>query len=264
LNKRSISLKIRTSFPNIAKQNANTKKTIQGIPAIIWGEHFDRVYLVVHGKASCKEDAERFATIAVAKRYQVISFDLPEHGERAAQERVCSVQNGVQDLRTVMDYVRHNWNSVNLLATSLGAYFSLLAFRDVNFDMCLFSSPILNMQRLIENMMRWFNVTPEQLQAQREIPTPIGETLSWDYYCYVREHPVDVWNSPTAILYPELDNLTEPEAVDEFAKRFGASVEVVSGSEHYMHFESELTIMDTWMKKFADGPTATAQQTRLG
>jgi len=93
----------------------------------------------------------------------------------------------------------------------LGA-FSLLAFRDVNFDMCLFSSPILNMQRLIENMMRWFNVTPEQLQAQREIPTPIGETLSWDYYCYVREHTVDVWNSPTAILYPELDNLTEPEA----------------------------------------------------
>ena len=227
------------------------KLTIDGIPAIIWGERSDRVYLVVHGKASCKEDAERFATIAVDKGYQVISFDLPEHGERASLERACTVQNGVQDLRKVMDYVRQNWNSVRLFATSLGAYFSLVAYRDVGFDMCLFSSPILNMQRLIENMMRWFNVTPEQLQVQREIPTPIGETLSWDYYRYVREHPVEVWNSPTAILYPELDNLTEQAVVADFTQRFAASVDVVSGSEHYLHTERELAIMEDWMKKFA-------------
>jgi alpha-beta hydrolase superfamily lysophospholipase len=227
------------------------KLTIDGIPAIIWGERSDRVYLVVHGKSSCKEDAERFATIAVDKGYQVISFDLPEHGERASLERACTVQNGVQDLRTVMDYVRQNWNSVSLFATSLGAYFSLVAYRDVDFDKCLFSSPILNMQRLIENMMRWFNVTPEQLQVQCEIPTPIGETLSWDYYRYVREYPVEVWNSPTAILYPELDNLTEPEVVDEFAERFGARVQRVAGSEHYMHSDAELAIMDAWMIQHA-------------
>ncbi len=227
------------------------KLTIDGIPAIIWGERSDRVYLVVHGKSSCKEDAERFATIAVDKGYQVISFDLPEHGERASLERACTVQNGVQDLRTVMDYVRQNWNSVSLFATSLGAYFSLVAYRDVDFDKCLFSSPILNMQRLIENMMRWFNVTPVQLQVQREIPTPIGETLSWDYYLYVREYPVEVWNSPTAILSPELDNLTEPEVVDEFAERFGALVQRVAGSEHYMHSDAELAIMDAWMIQHA-------------
>ena len=227
------------------------KLTIDGIPAIIWGERSDRVYLVVHGKSSCKEDAERFATIAVDKGYQVISFDLPEHGERASLERACTVQNGVQDLRKVMDYARRNWNSVSLFANSLGTYFSLVAYRDVGFDMCLFSSPILNMQRLIENMMRWFNVTPEQLQVQREIPTPIGETLSWDYYSYVREHPVDVWNSPTAILSPELDNLTEPEVVDEFAERFGALVQRVAGSEHYMHSDAELAIMDAWIVQHA-------------
>ena len=235
------------------------KITIDGIHAIIWGQRSDRVYLVVHGKSSCKEDAERFAAIAVDMGYQVLCFDLPAHGARATQKRACTVQNGVQDLRIVMDYVRQNWNSVSLLATSLGVYFSLIAYRDVKFDRCLFSSPILNMRRLIENMMRWFNVTPEQLQAQREIPTPIGETLSWDYYSYVREHPVDVWNSPVAILYPELDNLTEPEVVDEFAERFGASVEIVNGSEHYLHSDSELAIMDAWMKKSADGPGAMTQ-----
>lgn len=107
------------------------------------------------------------------------------------------------------------------------------------------------MQRLIENMMRWFNVTPEELEARREIPTPIGETLSWGYYTYVREHPVDVWNSPTAILYPELDNLTELAVVEDFKRRFGAAVEIVSGGEHYLHTERELAIMDAWIKTFA-------------
>lgn len=227
------------------------KLTIDGIPALIWGAPSERVYLVVHGKASCKEDAEHFATIAVAKGYQVLSFDLPEHGERATQERPCSVHNGVQDLRIVMDYVRQNWRSVNLFATSLGAYFSLVAYHDVTFGRCLFASPILNMQRLIENMMRWFNVTPAMLQMQREIPTPIGETLSWDYYSYVMEHPVEVWSSPTAILYPELDKLSEPEVVEAFSQRFGAEVQSVAGSEHYMHSESELAIMAAWMEKHA-------------
>lgn len=229
-----------------------TKKiAISGIPAILWGERSERVYLVVHGKASCKEDAERFTRVAIAKGFQALSFDLPEHGERTAAARACTVQNGVQDLRTVMDYVRQNWTSVSLFATSLGAYFSLVAYRDCTFGQCLFSSPVLNMQRLIENMMRWFNVTPAQLEVLREIPTPIGETLSWDYYSYVKEHPVDRWQNPTAILYPELDNLTEPEVVDEFARRFGAQVQRVPGSEHYMHSDAELAIMEDWMKQHA-------------
>ena len=225
--------------------------TISGIPAIVWGERSDRVYLVVHGKASCKEDAERFARVAIAKGFQTLSFDLPEHGERAAEVRACTVQNGVQDLRAVMDYVRQNWTSVSLFATSLGAYFSLLAYRDIRFGQCLFASPILDMQRLIENMMRWFDVTPAQLEVQREIPTSIGETLSWDYYNYVKAHPVDLWQNPTAILYPELDNLTEPEVVDEFARRFGAQLQRVPGSEHYMHSDAELAIMEDWMKQYA-------------
>ena len=227
------------------------KLTIDGIPAILWGPPAEVLYLVVHGKASCKEDAERFARIAVAKGYQVLSFDLPKHGERAEEAAECTVQNGVRDLRTVMEYVCENWCMVNLFATSLGAYLSLVAYRDFRFGRCLFASPVLDMQRLIENMMRWFDVTPAKLEAQDEIPTPIGESLSWDYYRYVCDHPVDVWDNPTAILYPALDNLTEPEVVDAFAERFGAQVQRVPGSEHYMHSDAELAIMEEWMQKYA-------------
>lgn len=59
-----------------------TKKIrINNIPAIIWGEQSDNVYLFVHGKMSSKEAAEEFAQIAEQKGYQTISFDLAQHGK---------------------------------------------------------------------------------------------------------------------------------------------------------------------------------------
>ena len=59
-----------------------TQKFMLGdIPAILWGEDSNRVYVHVHGKMSRKEYAENFAAIAETKGYQTLSFDLPEHGE---------------------------------------------------------------------------------------------------------------------------------------------------------------------------------------
>ncbi len=227
------------------------KQTIHRIPAVIWGEPSDRAYLFVHGKASCKEEAERFACIVAAKGCQVISFDLPEHGERTHHDRACNVQNGVEDLQTVMDFVRERWPRIDLFANSLGAYFSLVAYRELRFERCLLASPILDMQRLIENMMRWINVTPRQLEAEQIIETPFGEVLSWDYYSYVKAHPVNVWRSPTAILYPELDALTELAVVEDFARRFDARVQTVPGSEHYLHSAAELAVFDAWVEQYA-------------
>ena len=226
-------------------------RTISGIPTLVWGSPGERAYLFVHGQCSRKEDAACFAAVATGKGYQVVSFDLPEHGERKAQPRRCTVQNGVEDLHAIIDFVRQNWRTVGLFANSLGAYFSLIAWRDIRFENCLLSSPILDMQRLIENMMRWAGVTPEELEARGEIPTDFGETLSWDHYRYVRENPVERWDSPTAILYPELDGLTERAVVEDFKQRFGAHVEVVKGSEHYLQSDTELAILDAWMRKHA-------------
>jgi len=42
------------------------------------------------------------------------------------------------------------------------------------------------MERLIQNMMKWFSVSEQQLKEKQKIPTPMGETLYWDYYCYVK------------------------------------------------------------------------------
>ena len=41
---------------------------IENIPALVWGEKSDKVYLCVHGKLSSKEAAEGIAKIAEKKR----------------------------------------------------------------------------------------------------------------------------------------------------------------------------------------------------
>ena len=221
---------------------------IEQIPAIVWGEPSDAVYLFVHGKMSQKEEAEGFAELATRQGFQVISFDLPEHGERRDTPYPCTVQNGVTDLQHILKYTEKHWIHLNLFACSIGAYFSLLAYNDVRFTTCLFLSPLLDMERLITNMMGWFGVTEEQLQEKKNIPTPGGETLSWDYYDYVRNHPIHTWNAPTHILYGEKDHLTERGVLDEFVKKFHACVEIVQGGEHYFHTEEHLCRVNEWLR----------------
>lgn len=58
------------------------------IPAILWGKNTGNLFLAVHGNMSNKEDdvIVVFAEEAIKKGYQVLSFDLPEHGERQNEE----------------------------------------------------------------------------------------------------------------------------------------------------------------------------------
>ncbi len=225
-----------------------SKITIGGIPALVWGQPSDKVYLCVHGKMSSKESAQGLAEIAAEKGWQTISFDLPQHGERVHEADRCDVWNGVRDLLLVGDYVFRRWKQVALYACSLGAYFSLHAYAERPFCNCLFQSPILDMEYLIRQMFLWFNVTPERLEAEGEIDTPI-DPLRWDYYQYVQKNPVTAWNVPTHILYGGRDDLQSYQVIRAFAERFGCQVTLAENSQHPFMEESDFPIVDGWLKE---------------
>lgn len=222
---------------------------IEQIPAILWGEKSSHLYIFVHGKLSCKEEAQGFAEKLCPKGFQVLSFDLPEHGDRKEEKYECNVWNGVHDLKVIKDYVIKNWEDINLFATSLGAYFSLLSFHDLPLRNCLFLSPILNMEQLIRNMMLWFQVEEETLKEKKEVPTPMGETLSWEYFTYVKEHSIINWNVPTAILYGSRDNLQSREIMDDFSRRFHANLTVLKDGEHYFHTPEQIKFLFEWIEQ---------------
>lgn len=226
----------------------NQRMDISNIPAIIWGEESDKVYVFVHGKMSCKEAANDFAMIAEEKGYQTISFDLPEHGERTDKKYRCDIWNGKHDLLVIADYVFSNWKQVSLCACSLGAYFSLNAYAEKPFEKCLFQSPIVNMKYLIKQMFFWFGVTEERLYAEKEIFTPI-DSLRWDYYQYIKEHPVKKWDIPTSILYGGKDTMQSLEVIQDFAEKYHCSLKISQNSEHSFMGENDKEIVRKWFEK---------------
>lgn len=225
---------------------------IENIPAILWGNKSDKLFIAVHGNKSNKADDSMviLAEEATEIGYQVLSFDLPEHGDRKDEKTYASkVQNCIKDLNIIMDYAKSLSNNISIFACSMGAYFSLLAYSHEQLKQCLFLSPVLDMERIISNMMTWFEISENRLKMKKEISTPIGQTLYWDYYCYVKEHPIVTWNNLTSILYGSEDNLCEFDVVSTFVKRFGCDLEVMEQGEHYFHTEEQLQFFRQWLKK---------------
>ena len=227
---------------------------ISNIPAVLWGDKSEKIFIAVHGNMSNKEDAviQIVAEEADRKGYQVLSFDLPEHGERKNDNTPCKVQFCVNELSIIMNYAKEHWKEVSVFACSIGAYFSLLAYQNDVIEKALFLSPVVNMERIIENMMKWFNVTPELLQKEMTIETPIGQKLYWDYLCYVKEHPISTWNTDTYIMYGAKDELCEFETINYFTKKHRCELEVMETGEHYLHTEEQLKIFEQWLHKHID------------
>lgn len=46
--------------------------------------------------------------------YQVLSFDLPEHGHRKSEATLCKVENCISDLKKDMEIYR-NWIRLNIV-----------------------------------------------------------------------------------------------------------------------------------------------------
>jgi len=224
---------------------------IDDIPAILWGNDSTKIFIAVHGNMSSKSDIpiRILAEKVVPLGYQVLSFDLPEHGDRKNSSKLCKVQNCVSDLKKILEFAHTKSNTISLWANSMGAYFSLLAYKDEVLKQSLFLSPVLDMSRLIQNMMKWFDITEEHLCREKEISTPIGQILYWDYYQYVIKNPIIKWGSPTSILYGKKDELCEYDVLSTFITKFNCDLAVSNASEHYFHTEEDLNIYGKWLEK---------------
>lgn len=195
-----------------------------------------KLVVYVHGKGGNAAEAEHYKPLFPG--CDVIGFDYTCTDPEKAREEY---PRFFADKRPCYDLVI-------LIANSIGAFYSMSALTKKQVDRAFFISPIVNMEKLISDMMMWAGVTEEELCTRGEIPTDFGETLSWKYLCYVREHPLR-WDVPTCILYGEKDNLTAPETAAEFAAKTGASLTVMAGGEHWFHTEEQMNFLDKWIKE---------------
>ena len=194
------------------------------------------IVIYVHGKGGSAAEAEHYRPLFPES--EVIGFDYCSQTPWEAREEFPRFFAGQ----------RRRCDRLTLIANSIGAFFSLSSLDEALVDSAYFISPVVNMERLILDMLCWANADERELAERQEIQTDFGETLSWAYLCYVRKHPI-IWNVPTCILYGEHDNLTSIETVSAFATQHHADLTVIPGGEHWFHADEQMQFLDKWIRE---------------
>ena len=194
------------------------------------------ICIYVHGKGGTSEEAAHYESLF--PDCEVIGFDYRSRTPWEAQA----------EFPAFFAQQRKRCDRLTLIANSLGAFFAMSALDERLVGRAFLISPIVDMEKLICAMMRWAHVTERELAEKQEIPTDFGETLSWRYLCYVREHPL-AWRVPTAILYGERDSMTSPKTISAFAGRCRGKLTVMPGGEHWFHTGAQMKFLDDWIKR---------------
>lgn len=193
-----------------------------------------RLVLYIHGKGGSATESEHYKTLFPGHEVMGIDYSTSSPWETGAQ------------IHRAVEKLKENHESVILVANSIGAFFSMNAGIDAMIQKAYFISPIVDMGKLIADLMQWANVTEAELKSRGVIHTTFGEDLSWEYLCYVRNHPIH-WDVPTQILYGSKDNMTSLETIRDFADNHDASLTVMDGGEHWFHTEDQMQFLDEWI-----------------
>lgn len=197
-----------------------------------------KVVIYIHGKGGNVEESAHYESLF--SDCDVVGLNYTAQFPWEAKE----------EFPLLFDLICKHYTSVQIVANSIGAYFAMSALSDKQIEKAYFISPVVNMEKLITDMMFREKVTKDELRDKKEIKTTFGETLSWDYLCYVKENPI-TWKIPTHILFGEKDNLTSYSTISKFAKQINATLTVMRNGEHWFHTDEQMKFLDDWIKKLA-------------
>ena len=191
--------------------------------------------IYIHGKGGNAAEAEHYQSLF--PDCDVIGID---YQSSLPWEAGKEIHNFVKEMQSEYD-------RIILIANSIGAFFAMNADIENYISHAYFISPVTDMEKLITGMMAAAGVTETQLQENGIIHTAFGEELSWEYLCFVREHPLS-WTVPTDILYGSEDKLISFDSITAFAQACKSNLTVMNGGEHWFHTPEQMQFLDDWIK----------------
>ncbi|MBR0075048.1 MAG: hypothetical protein IJP96_04795 [Synergistaceae bacterium] len=192
--------------------------------------------LYIHGKGGNSREVEQYKKFFVDCYCRGLDYEISTPNETR------------KIIVSEFEALHKNYGKVFILANSIGAHFSMLALQNMPIEKAFFISPILDMEKLIFDLMKLAGVTENELFEKGEIETNFGENLSWEYLCYVRDNKIN-WNVETEILYGENDNLTSLETVENFVKTHNANLTIMKNGEHWFHTPEQMEFLYKWLER---------------
>ena len=196
------------------------------------------VVIYIHGKYGTAEEAEHYKNFF--NKADIIGFEYTSEYPWDFQK----------EFLNFIDNIYIKYKKISIIANSIGAYFTMISLGNKDIEKAFFVSPIVDMEKLITNMMFLENITEKELYKKKKIKTSFGEILSWDYLTFVRKNPIE-WNVPTYILYGEKDNLTSYETILNFTNKSKANLTIMKGGEHWFHTDEQIEFLNNWIKDLA-------------
>ncbi|MDD6038311.1 MAG: alpha/beta hydrolase [bacterium] len=192
--------------------------------------------LYIHGKGGSADEAEHYRPFFLGT--DVYGFDYqsenPWDAKKEFTEKVAELSE--------------KYHRITLIAVSIGAYFSMNAGIGKFIDRAFFISPIVNMEKLILDMINWAGTSESELERRRVIPVEFGDDLSWEYLQYARRNKI-IWDVPTEILYGSADHLQSIDTIQEFAAKDTVNLTIMEGGEHWFHTDEQMKFLDQWLEK---------------
>ncbi len=195
----------------------------------------NKTVIYIHGKDGNIEEALHYKNLF--KEYDVTGFDYKSYTPWDAEK----------EFKEYFEEINKKYEEVIVVASSIGAYFTMCSLNEHIISRAYFISPIVDMKKLIEDMMIWANVSLEELKEQKRIETSFGETLDYEYYTYVKNNPL-IWNKETYVLYGDKDSLITTETIDSFVKETDSHLTVMKNGEHWFHTAEQMNFLDEWIK----------------
>ena len=196
------------------------------------------VVIYIHGKYGTVEEAEYYKKFF--NEADIIGFEYTSEYPWDFQKEF---SNFIENIYT-------KYKKISIIANSIGVYFTMLSLTNKNIEKAFFISPIVDMEKLITDMMVSENITEEELYKKKKIKTSFGEILSWDYLTFARKNPIE-WNIPTYILYGENDDLTSYETMLNFTNKSKANLTIMRDGEHWFHTDEQIEFLNNWIKNLA-------------
>lgn len=193
----------------------------------------EHIVVYIHGQGGNPEEAQHYKPL------------FPDSDVLGLKYAAQTPWEAAEEFPTLLEALCGRHSSVTLIANSIGAFFAMNALEEKRIEKAYFISPVVNMEKLITDMMMWSNVSEEELREKEVIETSFGQTLSWAYLSYVRAHPIR-WTVPTCILYGGKDHLTSLETISQFARQSGAKLTVMEEGEHWFHTPEQMRFLDEW------------------
>lgn len=216
-------------------------------------KNMKEIVIACHGFAGDKESS---AILALAneldkEKIGVICFDLPGHGESEVNADMLSIQNCIQDINAIEEYIIKTYGNipVSIFATSFGAYLTLInmAKNSKKYKHVILRSPAIKMAEIYkdsllrENEEKYKERGYTKLGFEREMLVPykfLEELEANDLFKIYQDITIPKIN----IVQGDKDDIAPIDDTKEFVEKSNGNAQlyIIPGADHRMKKPGEL------------------------